>query len=325
MHSKNNDAFQAGGPAGRAAAAGSTAALSAAMLAAVLHGDTYAVVAARHGRSRTAVERRIKALAAHLTQRVGIHGLTEEGTAFVSRLRRHKDAILSALDSFEPGISVKAPVMARILSPEEIAQAALRIKGRSSRPWHDLSLFYVLLATGARPLEIARLQVRDYLYADGSVRRNSQIRAEVAICQRPRCLYFASTRLDEVLSRYLQERLEAGLGVHAAPTYRGLDPDSRLFLSASGEGFRITRYGKAGQARFLCRAILDTYDKLFRYAGLKQFSARLARRTVASRLYERGADEDQVGTLLGIGERSAVRALLSRRRPTLAELVEDLV
>jgi hypothetical protein len=42
-------------------------------------------------------------------------------------------------------------------------------------------------------------------------------------------------------------------------------------------------------------------------------------------MYERGADEDQVGTILGIGERSAVRELLPRPKPTLAELLDELI
>ncbi|WP_309680199.1 P-loop NTPase fold protein [Polaromonas sp.] len=203
----------------------------------------------------------------------------------VDELRR---AILIALESFDPTLSCKSRE-ACILSNEEIAQAVLRIKGRSNRPWHDIALFYVLFATGARPLEIARLEVRDYLDADGHVRRESQMRVEVAITRKPRSLYFTSTRLDEVLTLYLQERRALNLGVHTATTYRGLDPDSRLFLSATGEGFKVTPYGKAGQMRFLCRPILETYDKLFRYAEIKDVSARSARRTVVSRLYERGA------------------------------------
>ena len=38
-----------------------------------------------------------------------------------------------------------------------------------------------------------------------------------------------------------------------------------------------------------------------------------------------GVEEDQVGAILGIGERSAVRELLPRPKPTLAELLDELV
>lgn len=294
------------------------------MLKAVVNGDTYEEVATRFSRSRTAVERRIKTLAAQLTKVVGIEGLSEEGTAFVRRLRNHRDAILAALEVFDPSAEEEARE-ARILSSEEISQAVLRIKGRSNRPWHDIALFYLLFATGARPLEIARLEIRDYLDAQGAIRRKSLMRAEVAINSRSRSLYFSSARLDEALANYLQERLEQHLGLHAQVTFRGLDPTSRLFLSATGEGFKITQSGQNGKVRSLCRPILETYDKLFRYAEIKDVSARSSRRTVVSRLYARGADEHQVGLLLGISERSAVRALLPRPKPTLADLVEELI
>lgn len=303
---------------------GGSAAQSVKMLRAVLDGDTYEAVAARFGVSRTAVERRIKAVAVYLSQVSDIDGLNEDGAAFVRRLRLHREAVLDALEGFDP----RKPIgqrSNRVLSVEEIHQAAKRIKGRSQQPWHDLSLFYLLFATGARPLEIARLEVRDYLNPDGSVRRASEMRAEVAIIHKARPLYFVSGRLDEALATYLNERLHHRQGLGESQAYRGLDPSSRLLLSATGEGFKITPYGEPGQRRFLCRPILETYRKLFRYAELKDVTALSVRRTVATRLYERGADEDAVGLILGISERSAVRELLALQKPSIEQLLDDLV
>jgi len=301
-----------------------SAADSVEMLKAVIDGATYETVAAQFGVTRTAVERRIKTLAIHLSKAGSIKGLNEEGASFVRRLRQHRDAILSALEGFEPPAPF-GPRETRVVSAEEIAQAALRIKGRSQRPWHDLSLFYVLFATGARPLEIARLEVRDYLDTSGDVRRESALRAEAAITGKARPLYFHCTRLDQALTPYLQERLDQQLGLGEADAYRGLDPHSRLFLSPQGEGFRITPYGNPGQQRFLCRPILETYRKLFRHAELRDVTPLSVRHTVAARLYARGADEEQVGILLGISDRSSVRELFPRPRPKLAQLVEELI
>ncbi len=104
-----------------------------------------------------------------------------------------------------------------------------------------------------------------------------------------------------------------------------LAPSSRLFLSASGKGFEITPYGEAGQRRFRYRRIQETYCKLFRYADFKQVTALTARHAVADRLYTRGADEAQVGLLLGIAERSAAREPFSRRQQTMEELTRELV
>lgn len=308
-------------------ARGSRWCLSEPMLRAVLDGDTYDAVAARYGITRTAVERRIKALAAHAASVVGIDGVNEDGAAFVRRLRQHRAAVLAALEALrsEDDSPLVLPREIRILSEEEVASGARRVRARSHRPLEDLALYYLLFATGARPLEIARLLVLDYLEPDGSVRGTSELRGEAAITGRARPLYFRSGRLDEVLSAYLGDRLERGLGLGVGGQYRGLDPQSRLFLSPSGQGFEITRYGDEGQRRFRCRAIQETYRKLWRYAEFKRLTALTVRHTVADRLYARGADEMQVGLLLGISERSAVRELFPRRMPSLEQLTSDLV
>ena len=181
----------------------------------------------------------------------------------------------------------------------------------------------MLFATGARPLEIARLEVRDYLSPDGSVRRASELRAEAAITGKPRPLYFTSTRLGDALTAYLGERSEPRLGTTTDSEYCGLDPHSCLFLSPAGLGFAIKPYGEDVQRRYLCRPILESYRKLFRYADLRDVTPLSARHTVAARLYERGADEEQVGLLLGISGRSAVRELFPKRRPAGDVMLAD--
>jgi integrase len=199
------------------------------------------------------------------------------------------------------------------------------VRARSAQPLEDLALYYLLFATGARPLEIARLLVRDYLAADGSVRRASELRAEAAITGRARPLYFRSARLDEALDGYLAHRMQQPQGSTAEGPYRGLDPLRPLFLSPSGRGFEITPYGRDGQKRFRCRAIQETYRKLWRYAEFKHLTTLTVRHTVADRLYARGADEAQVGLLLGISERNAVREMFPRRLLSLNQLTDDLV
>lgn len=294
------------------------------MLRAVLEGKTYEAVAALHGVSRTAVERRIKSVATHLVETAGVDGLNEEGAAFVRRLRLHRAAVLTALEVLDDQVLDHGQRI-RILSDNEIATGALRIRGRSQYPLEDLALYYMLFATGARPLEIARLEVRDYLDSAGAVRHVSEMREEVAINGRIRPLYFRSARLNDAMSAYFAERQRQMLGADFNGRYCGLDPASRLFLSPSGQGFEVKPYGEEGQKRFHCRTIQETYRKLFRYAELKHVTALTVRHTVADRLYTRGADESQVGLLLGIAERSAVRGQFPRRQPSLDELTRELV
>lgn len=292
------------------------------MLRSVVHGSTYETVAQAHGLTRTAVERRIKTVAVELTQVVGVDGLREEGATFVRRLRLHREAVLRALDDFAPRDASGARP-ARVLSAAEVNQGAARIRLRSSRPLHDLALYYLLFATGLRPLEVARLRVSDYLLADGSVVRQSRLRAEAAINGRERPLLFQSSRLDEALQAYLAERLARRQGLGESPAYRGLDGESALFLSSDGTPYRITPNGEPQQNRQVCRTLLEIFRKLFRLSGIKGLNTQSARLTLMSRMYDRGADEDQEGLVLGIADRSAVREQLPRPRPSLVEAVEE--
>jgi integrase len=294
------------------------------MLRRVLDGSTYAEVAAAFGVTRTAVEKRVKQLARRLSRDVGVPGLSEAGTVHVSRLRGLRAALLDALDRLGEKRAVPAALDVA-LSGDDVARAAARVRARSALPARDLALFYVLFATGARPLEIARLCVADYLARDGSVRRVSQLPGAASVNGRTRPLFFASRHLDAALDRYLAERRERGQGVAPDEAYRGLDPSSRLFLTNLGTAFEIRVYGPPGQQRFLCRPMIETYRTIFRHAELAGMSPLTVRRIVADRLYERGADEDQIGLILGIGRRRAVRDMYPRRRPPLERIVEDLV
>ena len=294
------------------------------MLKAVIDGKTYDAVAIDHGVTRTAVERRIKACALKLSKEVGIDGINEEGTAFVQRLRTCRAAITAALERYTPGSPPKR-CAGRILTDDDIAFVVHRTRMRSNSPQRDVALLYVLLSTGARPLEIARLEVRDYLNPDGSVKEESMMRAEVAVNRKARPLFFVSTKTKEAVDCYLADRPHRKKDTDKLSGFRGLVPHSRLFLTESGEPFDIVSYGESGQTRFLCRGILDAYRKIFRRTGLEGVSALNVRRTVAARLFERGADVDQIGEVLGISEMKSVRELLPKVRQPLQAVMRELV
>lgn len=294
------------------------------MLRAVLDGRTYEAVASDLGVSRTAVERRVKWISGRLLREVGIAGLHDGSAAFIRRLRDARHEILEALESLDMKEELP-PRHDRVLDDGEIALAASRIRRRSSQPLRDVALFYMLFATGLRPLEIARLQMGDYLQADGKVRRASLLPATASITGKPRPMFFASRTLVEAMEECLSERRDGGDGGSDAREYRGFRADAPLFVGADGEGFRITTYGGDGQRRYLCRPILETYRKLFRYAGIDDVTPAVVRRTIVARLHFRGANEDQIAELLGIADRSCVRQFLAKARPSLEVLAEGLV
>jgi predicted transcriptional regulator len=68
---------------------------------------------------------------------------------------------------------------------------------------------------------------------------------------------------------------------------------------------------------------LELYRKILRQAELPGLSPLAVRQTVATRLYERGADEEQVGLLLGVSDKAAVKEQFPRPKRSMQDLVRD--
>jgi integrase len=292
------------------------------MLACLLEqGATYRQAGERYGLARSTVERTVKALLLKVSREHGIAELDENGLASLTRLRQFRQPVMRAVRDFKPSDRALA---ATTLNPEAIAAGASRVRARSDNASRDVALMYVLFCTGAKPIEIARLEVRDYLARHGAVREASDLRGEAAANGRSRPMYFSSARTRAAVDAYLAERERRKQGIGVDGEYRGLDPHSALFLTESGRPFPVTRRGPH-DGRLTCRLISATYRSIFQRAGWTGVTAHSARRDVARRLFEKGADEAQVGQLLGLTSRRSVRRLVGQASAPLDALVRDIV
>lgn len=296
------------------------------MLRAVLEGATYDVVAQGNGLTRTAVERRVKGLVRQLVRTVGVDGLNESRIVFVRTLRAHRAEIESALARFEPHSRDSKPSGSIVLSDEDIRSAMARVRARSSTPERDLALVWILLATGLRPLEVARLQVGDYLNEDGSVRLKSQVRAGAAVNRRARELYFTSAAACEAVDLYLAKRLATErrpgvLGGAGDRLYRGLGSRDPLILNQAGRAFHVETTPSLHGTRSLCREIHYEYRKIFRRVNIPGLTALGVRHTIVDRLLRRGAGPSEIGGLLGVRELKPPK----RERVPMSELMYRLV
>jgi integrase len=297
---------------------------SLAMLRQVLDGASYIEIARRAGVSRTLVEQRVKTVARELAVRMGVAGSAPHGPVLAAQLRRERSAYLEAIARFRLQDLPDARPRHAVLSDADIEHLVSVTRAHSKFGARDVALLYMLLGTGAKPLEVARLDVGDYLAKDGTVRVESTLRAQVAISGTARPLYFANAKLVAALDQYLAQRARAGQGAGRPGEYRGLAPDSKLFLSADGEPMTIRAEDHGGKLHHNCRAVLEIYRRIFRRAGLPGVSALSARRTVARRLAERGCDVEQAGKVLGITPR-AVRHLLAAAPQPLRKLFSELL
>lgn len=151
------------------------------MLERVLDGERYDAVARASRVTRSAVEQCVKALARELQRVVGVVGVDEDDMPTAALLRSRKEGYLEALAHYRPDRLPAIGDNARALSAEAVTRAVALTRQRSRCRRRDVALLHVLFSTGARPLEIARLEVRDYLAEDGSVREESLLPAKAAV------------------------------------------------------------------------------------------------------------------------------------------------
>ena len=298
------------------------------MLANVLQeGATYREAGAPFGLGRSTVERSIKGLVHQVARERGIPEVDEDALSSLPRLRQYREPVLRAVADYTP--SNGRPKRINSLEPEEIAAGAGRVRQRSENANRDVALIFVLFCTGAKPLEMARMEVRDYLNRDGSIRERSEMRPETAVNGRSRPLFFTSSRTCTAVDAYLVERSRRRLGVVGPSAagrdlFRGLDPLSPLFLTEAGGRFEVTGRGPE-DPRTTCRLMIATLRAIFKRAGWTGVTSQSARHVVARRLADKGADDAQVGEILGLSSSRAVRRLLGDERRPLETLARELV
>lgn len=174
----------------------------------------------------------------------------------------------------------------------------------------DVALLHVLFGTALTPTEVALLRVDDYLNDDGSLKKDWKVREAIAYNERERPLFWVNKKVTTSLDRYLEHRRVAGLGVSARSTYRGLQPDSALFVTEGGGSMAMTKRVADGKAYYACDVLTSLYRKLFAQAGIEGASATSGRRTFATKLYRKGYDIRHIQELLGHGNIKAVKKLV---------------
>ncbi len=206
----------------------------------------------------------------------------------------------------------KAPVVEESEFRHAVKVAA--ITGQAKE--RDVALLWVAYGTGMMPIEIAKLLVSDYLADDGTVREESEIRAEIAFNGLARKLYWSNKGVINALNAYLASRAAHG----------PVDPASPLFLTADRQPFTFTkRTTKAGTDSYSCESLTQIIRRLHTQAGIEGGSALSARRTFGVRLHRKGYDLRHIQTLLGAQSLSAVKRMVEADPVRLGAIVSRAI
>ncbi|MTW10110.1 hypothetical protein GM658_05800 [Pseudoduganella eburnea] len=269
------------------------------MLRAVVAGASCDDVAKQYGASKSAVSQRIRLLASTLQQIVGVDGVDEDVSPSARLIREHGESYLEALDHFVPDAAIPPSEGDQQAVAAHLQYLVQRIQRHSRCVQRDTALLLTLFSTAAKPLEIAQLEVRDYLDAAGAVRERATIRAQIAINHCERILHFRNNATNAAIDAYLAERVTHGQGTHLALTYRGLDPHSRLFLTRSGDAFQVKQAGTHSH-HAVCKEIHEIFRRIFALGGHSGINTAMARRLAAYRLHVDGANAEEIGAALGV-------------------------
>lgn len=191
----------------------------------------------------------------------------------------------------------------------------------------DAALLLCCFGTGLKTTELAMLRVSDYLLATGQVKEESTVRAEIAFNGRVRPLHWVNKKLVNAIDAHLSERLERGLGVtNRIAAYRGLDPDSGLFVSGrTGEALKVSRQIKAGKTYYSAEQVSSLIIRLFNQAGIEGASALSGRRTLAVKLYRQRIDLRHIGEILGMTSLKAIKQLCETDPVKLGDLIKKII
>jgi integrase len=290
------------------------------LLDVVDRGLSYREASARHGISRSTAEKQVKALVRLAASQSRIGTLSLHDLSSLALLRGSRAAVVEAVKAFDPAAIRRRAALG---AHDDLVGAIKSVRCQSENANRDVALLVMLFCTGAKPLEIAGLRVRDYLGADGRPRDCAELARTDGDGLGVRKLYFMNDRLRGALDAYLEERLRRNIGVTGRPAYRGLDPASALFLTKGGRPFAIKARGPS-DPRPCCPVLVGTYRVILTRAGFAGVTTQQARRQVAQRLVERGASRRQVGELLGLVHTKSVKRLLGRPPPSMECLLKDL-
>lgn len=193
----------------------------------------------------------------------------------------------------------------------------------SRTPKRDAALLLVLYGTALATTELATLKIKDYLEANGAVKVTSEVPVDVAHNGETRPLFWSNKRVVSALDKYLEFRLSTKQGVTVKKgAYRGLDPESCIFLTEAGQPYALTpKTLPSGVISYSCNTLGAYISKMHTNAGIEGGNAQAARRSWAVKQHRQGRDLVHIAAILGHKSITTTKRLVDGDPVRLADIV----
>jgi integrase/recombinase XerD len=196
-----------------------------------------------------------------------------------------------------PGTSGRAAV----LSAPQVRQVFRVARTRSRHSARAEATLAISLGLGLRAKELTSLTWEDVYDAKGHVRSVLHLRASYTKGGKTRDVFLSSPTLRRALAKYREGRLSLSLKASHAP----------LFPSQKGGAMT-----PASMARFL--------KALYRDAGISGASSHSGRRTLITRLAERGIDLKAIAEIAGHSSIRTTAVYVEANPRRLARILQDV-
>lgn len=123
----------------------------------------------------------------------------------------------------------------------ELKHAIMVAKGSGRTPERDAALILCSATMGLRVTEIASLEVQHIMAEDGSYLLEGWIPGEFTKSGKPGAIFVTNKRFQSALDEYFEYRIaKKHLITGDCNRYRGLRPDSKVFLTETGRKFAMS-------------------------------------------------------------------------------------
>ena len=222
---------------------------------------------------------------------------------------------------------INAQKRARILTRAEFKRV-LKVATITREADRNQLVLCLSHALGLRVTELASITIRDVMHPSGRIKHELTMRSEITKNSRMRILPMSNPLLLEHLEKYLNYRIEKGIGMPKSNgEFRGLSPDLPVIFSNRGGPFALARKKRVLESGVeleykACDALEQLFRHLYKISGMKGASSHSGRRSYASRLVEAGVDIEDVSRLLGHTDLDYTLIYVAPPKETIREAFE---
>lgn len=162
----------------------------------------------------------------------------------------------------------------------------------------------VLSHAAMRVTEIALLKTEHVLFANGKIRDEIHLPANICKFLKPRTVWLSNRTSRAIVQEWVNHRLTKKWGVSGRPEYQGLIPESRFLYTLRGAPYSIQpkpRKLESGEIReyWACDSLEQAMREVYKKCGLHSASSHSGRKSLCTNAVISGVDIEFVARILG--------------------------